>query len=220
MTEDWRQAEVAFATHCLENSSGVVEEYAFAAFDCLRGVWLEDVKRFKAYLIWEDEAADWDPSGSNRRYLDACRWWKNILHTAVEQRPEMISLLTRYIRDKHGADLTSTTDKGFKELIELRAHRLWEADAIPNGSSELYWKQAEEHVERFTLHLMRVVCDSCEESRELVWNELHSSQVSSFRTGFLCSSLEALIVLYLVAPYSNAGCDRSRPTSAKTRRMR
>ena len=129
--KDWYLATVCFATEVLDGRVSFTREIPRELYPQLESVWLEDVKRMKAYLIWEKSNAPFHPDGGKGDYLLACDQMRQRAMDAqfkANASSASFAEVRTYLEEMYLSDgrVDSVGDCSAHDLIARKAHRLWE----------------------------------------------------------------------------------------------
>ena len=169
---DWSLAEIGFATDILEGNVGFILKISPKSYKHLQNKWLEDVKRFKAYLFWEQNDADWSKDLGKTHYYKACRWFHERLgDAALKASPGDFGEVQGFIEAGLLADgkLDPRNKPDAHALVQCKAHRLWEDD--PQHDKDTNWMEAESYVKEFYENIVPAVM---EHERERAFRVLHA----------------------------------------------
>lgn len=164
---DWRDAEILFASKVLEGDLHLTRQLGSGSYRRLEQQWLEEVKRAKAFFIWDNRLDKLSgPSHHEQDYLDACGQIraqltrKDLKVRAQDLEDVKISLTHRYLVDgTPGSTATSASDPvdsntyrfdpqkadSFNLLVS-KAFRLWQttgrSDSAKNWEDALIYCEA------------------------------------------------------------------------------
>lgn len=79
MDLDWHNANVDFALEVLYGSIDFAQRLQSKTYDRLEKVWLSEVKRLRAYFIWERRGAPWDLGEGKLDYYQSCQELRELL---------------------------------------------------------------------------------------------------------------------------------------------
>jgi hypothetical protein len=172
--EDWRLSEVALAEKIFDGQMNIFRQLNSDSYARLERVWLDDVKRLKAYFIWCGRGNGWGIEASNKDYTDACGKIRSRLceekapvpHSAFNAAQGYLEqhYLTRV---KH--ELRIGVDHGsldLETLIETKENRL--KDRATEHGVDTDGISAREYVETYYDNVVQAVLDDDEESTRKV----------------------------------------------------
>lgn len=99
-TED--VGECWFATEVLDGNIRLPQHVGPDLYPLLEKVGLVDVKRIKAYLLWEEAGSPWDPHGRDQTFWRAC---EQLQETALEPKSKgsrhTFASIARYLVERY-----------------------------------------------------------------------------------------------------------------------
>ena len=125
----WRDAETYFALEVLDRQIQFPWELAPEACVHLEGIWLEDVKRLKAFLQWQRQCGRWEPSSDGQFYLGACEELrKAVLDSRTKAPLAGFTQVKAYIHDGclRGGALDSLHCPMAQRLVKVKTQRIRE----------------------------------------------------------------------------------------------
>lgn len=164
--EDWYQGTACFATEVLDDRISFSCQVSRDIYPLLEGVWLEDVKRIKAYLIWESRGAPFEPDGGLDEYFTACKdLWQRAIDGKRKASLTSFADVRTYVEQMYLSHnrIDSRQDSSAHALIAKKAQRLWELHGGQSSADES-WHTAENYVRAFYEHLIPAVLDDEKES--------------------------------------------------------
>ena len=134
MQDDWYGAMTCLTAEILDGRGDFARQLGSDLYRLLGDVWLDDVKRVKAYLIWESNGANWDPTGWTRNFILACEDVnRRTLEESVKASPKTFAHVKTYLEKRYlvagVVDLSHRPDA--HHLIANKAQRIWDAAASP-----------------------------------------------------------------------------------------
>ncbi len=194
--DDWHEACTCFACDVLDARIDLALQVSVDGFVFLESVWLEDVKRLRAFLHWEATNPDATMDDPNTHYEIACREiHERALDSTVKGGAESFLPIADWIRDLvlDDGQINTTTRPQSHSLVERKARRLWErtrcADACVN------WSLAKRYVRDFYENFIAAVVD---EDTAAVNTVLTAVSVAQGAQGSceIVNALEAALITY------------------------
>ena len=149
--KDWYLATVCFATEVLDGRISFPHQISQDLYPLLENVWLEDVKRMKAYLIWEENDCPFDYGDGRHEYFQACRQLRNRIldHKAKASGPGFLKL-RNYLEQMYLSDQAKLriTESSVINMISRKAHKIWEL-RNHNSFADADWETAGHYVRDF-----------------------------------------------------------------------
>ncbi len=197
MNEDWYSACTYFSSKILEGKLDLACQVTSELYDYLEEVWLEDVKRLKAYRVWWDNGGGWISEESIRvnYYLQACQQIADSLFDPYIKAPLIqFEDIKDYLKAHYLTDAGKLDRGKSHNLIKKKAHRLWEK----NGGSDEWenWLCAEQYVENFYGNIMSAIIDDDLESLDKVKKAIQSSINSDHK--YIINCFEVALVIYFL----------------------
>lgn len=147
MEGDWYLACVHFATRVLYGKLRFASQIPGSSYRHLQSVWLDDVKRVRAYLSWEEQKDAGVESSSEANYAAACSDLEaNVLDPTRKERYELFERLDDRFESKYLLAGRIDWEKAHP-LITRKAYHLWEVD--PHRGADHDWRVASEFVCQF-----------------------------------------------------------------------
>ncbi len=200
MNADWRDAKALFALDCLEGRipfpSGLLPE----TFSVLESVWLEDVKRVKAYLLWEKCGAGWDPPNQDGHYFSAGAELRALLldsrsKATLDHFDQVRNYLGTYLSDGR-ADCTYLMKT--RLLVEAKARRLGNLSGCA-GPDPCDWHFAVDYVTGLYNNLIDAVKNRNAHSASALFKAM--SDIRTGRQGFqIINAFEMAVIIAFLDP--------------------
>lgn len=198
--DDWHDACTCLACDVLDSHIDLTVQLGVESFEFLDDVWLEDVKRLKAYLHWEAAEPEGHLDDPQIHYNFAFQEiHKQLLTPSIKSGPESFlpikSWLSNVVLD-NGRINTETRPYAYA-LIEKKAQRLW--DRTTCKDSETNWFHAECYVQKFYENLIPAVEKQDQKAIETIL-ETTSVSVNSAHTSEIVNALEVAFLTYFFQP--------------------
>ena len=191
MQRDWYDAQVylvseALAGKALAGKIDLTRDFEPSMFPYLEQVWLDDVKRLRAYRIWQQAGNGWDPC-PERFYLEACEQLRKLLLDQSIKAPQAaFSWVREYLQTHYvtQARVRPGRKPTARELIRVKAYRLWQSRE-ESGIAQDNWRDAEQYVKRYYENILSAVTDHSHTASRAVMEALrsHHSLVNAFEAG-------------------------------------
>lgn len=194
--DDWREACVFFACDVVDARVDLALQLGVCAFEFLENVWLEDMKRLKAYFFWEAAQPNGELADANEFYGKACddiraRLGDNAIKSGAESFSPIADWLKKEILD-HG-QLDTQTRPYARCLVEKKAWRLWNRTKCEDSSRN--WQSAESYARSFYENLIPAVVDRNRKAIDAIRRAvLDESPANSTRE--IVNALEVAVVAY------------------------
>lgn len=155
--QDWCAAELVFALEVLEGRLHLTRRLGPEAWPQLEKMWLSDVKRTKAYLLWEERGED-APDRHRSDYENACAILRRRLVDEEAKAPAHdFDAVERYLRERFlsSRDQFDENKPAARQLLNQKAQRISETspDRDPDGD----WYNACEYSRMFYDHILPAV---------------------------------------------------------------
>ncbi len=151
--QDWYLATVCLAVEVLDGTISFNRQISPELYPLLENVWLEDVKRMKAYHIWLENGCPFEIDGGKGEYFQACQQlWRRALDRKSKANASGPGFgnVQNYLEQMYLFDdgKLHVEDSSVEALIAAKARRLWE---LQNHCSlaDADWETAEDYVRAF-----------------------------------------------------------------------
>ena len=201
MKEDWYWASVYFAADVLEGEIRFANRIGPELYPMLEGVWLKDVKRLKAYLLWEHDGSHWQPDGGKEYFFKAANLVRDTaLGEKLKASPSTFAHAKTYIEQLYLSDgvVNSVGDSTAHHLVVNKAQRIWAHSARRRGA-EANWAEAERYVRGFYEHIIPAVKEA-DPQHIAALAEAFCSAHRGPRPCDIVNCFEAALVVYYVDP--------------------
>lgn len=207
--DDWHQAQVYLALKVLDGTHPLPGRWTSDAYHHLESVWLDEVRRLLAYLLWKEEGEPLWGDGLSH-YYGACDRIRTGLKELSKGSDADFEEVRTYLRKEYlvsagPRDRSAVDDRpgsSGNELIARKAQRLWE---VGQGDGErLDWARATSYVKTFYESIIPAVLDGDPECRRRVLNAvgLDDTDRDHWRHTIV-NAFEAAVTLYFLAPDSD-----------------
>lgn len=196
---DWHNAQVEFAWRVLEGKINFIQQLSPESYWRLEDVWLREVKRYKAYCIWESRGSPftWNPN-PDADYLRAC---DAILDKLVDPDIKKSSLtefekartyLMHYLSKDGRLDAAKS-----EKFIQQRAYHVWKSGG--EDDEQRNYGIAETYLKMFYENIIPAVMRDDEESTLLVLKSFQYSRALGGRYLFI-NCFEVALAVYFLNP--------------------
>jgi hypothetical protein len=165
--QDWHDTEILFASKVLEGGFHLTRQLSPDSYHRLESQWFDEVKRAKAYFIWENRQDKLvPPSRHAQDYLEAGRQLRSQLGredlkaSGVELVEVQEYLTHRYLTSGGTLDLEKP---GATELVGRKAHQLWQTTREPDSTKN--WTNASTYCRMFYENILPAVLAEDPESK-------------------------------------------------------
>jgi hypothetical protein len=186
---DWEQAGKFFAMDVLLRKIDVNRmPLVDSVFELLDTVFLEEIVRLKAYLIWEQSQIGWAPERSGEFYEAAETLIRNEIRAAKVRLPLESGKVAGWL--KHRLQLSTDSDAIRNKRLENKARQLWKTISEPSPSRN--WSIAEKQANLFDRNIVMAIEEGNQESVEAVAESVLGRMNPHYRK---CATvLEAVVV--------------------------
>jgi hypothetical protein len=193
--QDWCAAELVFALEVLEGRLHLTRRLDSNTWPLLEKEWLSDVKRTKAYLLWEDRGDD--PDRHRRDYDDACAALRGRL---VDERAKApvhdFDVVEKYLRERFlSQDRFDERKPAARELLERKAQRI--SRTSPDQDSFGDWCHACEYARMFYDNILPAVHKKDQDATLAVLKAFQFSRAPENRY-LIIDCFEAAIAIYFL----------------------
>lgn len=201
MDEDWYWANVFFAARVLEGEIRFPYRIGPELYGLLEKVWLEDVKRLKAYLLWERDGCHWQPDGGAKYFFQAADSLRETaLSTRLKASLNSFSRAETYVEQSYLSEgaINPLRDSSAHDLIARKADRIW-LKGPRRRTAEADWADAQRYVRGFYDHILPAVRQADAAHIAGVAEALCSAHRGKMPCDIV-NCLEAALVIYYVDP--------------------
>jgi hypothetical protein len=209
--EDWYWAGACFALEVLEGKIPFAHRIGPDQYDLLERVWLEDVKRLRAYFLWEGAGSHWHEDGGVQYYF---RVTDHLRQAALEPRQkasrQSFTRAETYIEQSYLCDgrVDAGADSTAHDLIAKKAYRIWDRTGHTRPASA-NWVDAERYVKRFYDHVVLAVNEGRLEDLRAVADAICSGHDGQCPCDVV-NCFEALLVISYLDPAKLRDCCEGR----------
>jgi hypothetical protein len=149
------------AAEVLDGRINFLRRFTKESYKLLEGsCWLDDVRKLKAHLLWQEHDGGWGEEGMCRDYLDACEKIRQKLVDPDVKLSQMASEpILEYIKTEYLSrrpDNTWELNGGKTNiLIEIKARRVWQLTR--NTDEKKNWNEAEQYTKDFYENIIPAV---------------------------------------------------------------
>ncbi len=193
--EDIFNAHRLFIAQLLDGSIKFSRQIKKNSYSHLEGVWLNDVKQFEAYLLWEDRGSKWDPVNEKLNYYAVCdRIRQKLLDPSIKASRAEFEQVRAYLEDKYLDNEVISSDK-INGLIRKKAYRIWEVTGEINTDKN--WADANKYVELYYGNIIPAVTEKNRESTLAILQAFSSS--NNYESKYLIvNSFEVAVAIYFL----------------------
>jgi hypothetical protein len=195
---DWSLAEIEFAADIIEGNIRFVTKIAPDSYRYLQHEWLEDVKRLKAYLFWEQSGDGWSVDLGEAHYYNACRWFHERLgDMTLKAGTSDFEDAQKFIENGllSNGIFNARNNKDAHTLVERKARRLWEDE--PERESDKNWIEAELYAREVYENIIAAVVKHDRQSTARVLNAIEPGHKNR-RWYKIVDCFEAALAVYFV----------------------
>jgi hypothetical protein len=200
MRADWRYAQVEFASQVLAGRMNFATQFASDSYPRLQEVWLHEVKRHRAFGVWEEHGCLWNADEGIQDYEEACcRLGTALLAPELKAVvPEEFGEARAYLELNY-LDSAGRLDPGkpaVNAMVACKAeHLAWRTG---NGNELENWFAAESYVHRFFGNVISAVVEKSVYSTRVVLDALHDSE--GRKAYGIADAFEAALAIYFIDP--------------------
>jgi hypothetical protein len=198
--DDWSHAELIFALEVLEGNIHLRRLADPKSYRRLEIQWLSDVKRMKAYLLWEEHEGSPAPGHPDDYYLAACRHLQEgLVNEGLKAPLQSFNLLEEYLKT-HYLDAAGRFDPGKVEaelLLKRKAHRIFDVTQERDDSTN--WAHASDYARMYYGNIVSAVKVQDEESTLAVLKAFQLSRAPENRY-LIINCFEAAVAIYFLSP--------------------
>jgi hypothetical protein len=152
--QDWRAAGIQLAYEVIEGRIAL-NRIRPESYWRIMQVWLEDVKRVKAFYVWIDRGAAMEtPRRTRENYSEACRLIGARLLGGTKLDPREFTAVSDYLEARYLSNGKVDLEK-CTPLIGAKAHRLWETTGETDCDKN--WQRATNYVCEFYGHIIPAI---------------------------------------------------------------
>lgn len=201
MEQDWRNAQVEFASQVLDGKINFVKQIASNSYRRLEEVWLQEVKQLRAFIIWEGRGCPWSDDGGVADYFRACEQMRDLLvDPGIKGRlPDDFAEAKSYLElnylDKGGR--LDPEKPGTQSLLKSKAAQALRRCGPPDRALSL--RAAEVYARQFYEHITPAVTAKDREATLLVLKAFQLSEASPTPCA-IANCFEAALAIYFLDP--------------------
>ena len=155
MKNDWYSACTFLVSQLIDSK---IINFIQIGPDCyphLEEIWLKDVKKLKAYFIWENN----DKGSIKRNYYEACKEFRQLLINKKNASLEDFEKVKTYLETYYLTNGKIDENKyGTENLINTKANRIWESTGNPDKNEN--WFRAKLYVNMFYENIIPAVMEN------------------------------------------------------------
>lgn len=193
---DWLDAQLFFASDVLERKIHFTLQLATDTYPQLQEVWLQDLKRIKAYVAWRHAGGDWDARRDGEFYLAACDDIHSLLvDPALKSDSGSFAPIESWLRATYmdGDSVSLVPNSAGWQLVKHKAERIWQTTGRCDRDAN--WRDAEQYVLQFYNHAILAFRDQAGTSVEALLSTFRNDSTHSCE---LTSVFEACLVAYFL----------------------
>ena len=143
---DWKNACIFITINFMEGGMPFLDVKPNSYF-LIENVWLEEIKQFKAYCIWENGLSN----GREKDYLSASAELRSLFINSAEADINEFNIVKEYIKNNFlSFDLVLDENKiAVKNLLNLKANRLSNIDFVGNARYDVNLERAKMYSKMF-----------------------------------------------------------------------
>lgn len=209
--EDWYWAVACFALEVLEGKIPFAHRIGPDHYHLLEEVWLEDVKRLRAYFLWEAAGSHWsEDAGVQYFFLATDRLRQAALEPKQKASRQSFARAGTYIEQSYlcNGTVDPTVDSTAHDLIKKKAYRIWDRTGHTRPASA-NWPDAERYVKRFYDHIVPAVNEGRLEDLRVVTDAICSGHDGQCPCDIV-NCFEALLVISYLDPAKLQDCGEGR----------
>jgi hypothetical protein len=198
---DNQLAFVYLASDILDGKISFVKRIAPRSYWHLERVWMEDLKRLRAYLLWVERGGGFGLEPMRKDYFDVCNHLRTMLtNPGIKAGPDDFEPVQRHLMSEY---LTQgRIDPGLNNkarwVIQDKAYRLYEVTG--RNDTEQNWAEAETYVRTFYESLIPAVLEQDPECTLRVLKALQSDPAAPHASSPMINSFEVTLATYFLTP--------------------
>jgi hypothetical protein len=197
---DWQSAGLDFGCKILNGSIDFANQTSWQLYALLEDLWLNDVKQFLAYLIWEAKGESWEPEQVQVNYYQACE----DLRLGLADKPEIKGSrkgfgAVRLYLDHHylSAGKLDFSKPSAQAMTERKAYRIMAATGQTDSLKN--WLSAEQYARLFYNNIIPAVLEEDGEKTQMVLEALQLREAPESRF-LIVNCFEAALAIYFLNP--------------------
>jgi len=195
--DDYFHAELIFALEVLEGSIHL-RRLGPKSYGRLEQQWLSDVKRTKAYLLWEEQEPE--RRHPDDYYFEACRNLRSgLIKEGLKASAQDFSALEEYLKSRY-LDESGRFDPGKPDahaLLRRKAHRIYEVGS--GAGADIDWSHACDYAWLYYDNIIPAVKKQDEASTLAVLKAFEFSRAPENRY-LIINCFEAALAIYFLGP--------------------
>jgi hypothetical protein len=198
---DWCSAETYFASDILRILDDMARQSSAACYTCLEHVWLDQAKRLRAYLIWNESRKKPPAPPDYCCYLAACQELNDTFRNKRIKAglPEFLPI-AKYLADNYlhrgKLDCGKQTARG---LVERKARRIWKSLGKPKNRDTENWRDAVYYVQTFYENIGPAIETKDPEAVKAILRAMQLGDGEGYRYHIM-DCFEAALVIYFLDP--------------------
>jgi hypothetical protein len=165
---DWHIGKMCFISDILEGNLNFALRLSPEAYPQLEREWLEDFKKYRAYLIWEARGRGFDLDSGLSNYHAACKWIaERLMDRDMKMPKQYFETVRKHIESQllNSGQLNSSKN-GAHELIKTKADHLHKLRRYT--PAEENWFLAENQVKMYYENIIPAVEGDPESVRQII----------------------------------------------------
>jgi len=153
MNDDWKNASVDFASRIIKGDIFAISDLCPATFYTLEDVWLCDIKKHDAYIIWEKN----DSGSPEDNYFLAAKNIRTLFRTTKKQSLENFEPIKEYIKNNYVTlgNFNKINNPRLNMLIAKKAEQIF--GFTQDHDSENNWFLAELYVNMYYNNILAAI---------------------------------------------------------------
>jgi hypothetical protein len=195
---DWLNAHFLFAIQVFDGNIKFAHQKIPEIYALLEELWFSDVKRFKAYLIWEKESGRY-PDNNIHFFYKACKEIRDmIIESQIKAPRSNFERILRYLEDNYlTVDGKLDEDKQeVEDILRRKAERLWVITSHSDATAN--WSNAKEYAKLFYENIIPAVKKDDPEKVEKVLKAFGFSETQEHHYYSMINCFEVALAIYFL----------------------
>ncbi len=189
MRDDWYDACGLLGVKILEGRKLQLTQVDARSYPLLEEIWLADVKRLKAYYIWELD----DAGSADHNYARAGREIRTALKTRARSSLESFQVVRAFLETQYLEDgRLAQSRPSARQMLSRKALRIWESTQNPDAMTN--WFRAQLYASLFYENVIPAVVNDDRDATAAVLKAFQFSKSSENRY-FVTNCFEAAVAI-------------------------
>jgi hypothetical protein len=197
---DWCAAEHFFASDVLRGTVNMARQFSIKSYRYLEQVWLDDVKRLRAYMNWKKQEGE-DKGDPSERYMIACRELNEmVFNPHIKAGIADFLPIAEYIGDSLLRNGVLDPHKPAADaLIRKKARCIWRCTGKADTRPERNWQAARSFVADYYENIVPAVEEQSASHIVAVMDALSAGKDEGYRF-HIVNCFEASLLIFFLDP--------------------